>query len=384
MLATQVRQKDSRFYFVAYPAEDLLRRVRFISRYYGEGETIEPYAPRKDDEVAAFIARIEQSEKAFQRQLARQKVKAIQDFYAEAVNQPPIPGAVLLFTAEALHFEAIGSFDNVGNLEEPRHPYLVIDGQHRLAALHFYREKYPSEAKSVHVPCVIFDGKTEDFATEMFVTINSTPTRINKSHLVDLYERVAYAAPDKKVAAKACELLYAQDDSPLQYKVNRLGGRSQQQKWILQAELFNEVHRWVRLESRRLRVRSLARSREVERVARNELYEPLRDFLVATRTVMANSWDNDRYMVTRAVTLKALVRVCADLYRADGKSEDRVHRWAHKLRRLKELETEFRTEGFYERFPAKGQIERVARIHRRIDQLLGLTPIAAEREAESA
>jgi len=382
MLATQVRQKDSRFYFVAYPAEDLLRRVRFISRYYGEGETIEAQAPRKDDEVGAFIARIERSDAAFQRQLARKKVKAIQDFYAEAVNQPPIPGAVLLFTSEALHFEPIGSFDNVGNLEEPRKPYLVIDGQHRLAALHFYRQKFPQEAKSVHVPCVIFDGKTEDFATEMFVTINSTPTRINKSHLVDLYERVAYAAPDKKLAAKVCELLYAADDSPVQYKVNRLGGRSQQQKWILQAELFNEIHRWVRLEGRRLRVRSLTRSRDVERVGRAELYEPLRDFLVAVRTVMANAWDNERYMVTRAVTLKALVRVCADLNRADGKGDERVHRWTHRLRRLKELEPEFRSEGFYERFPAKGQIERVARIHRRINQLLGIAPIAAEKGEE--
>jgi DGQHR domain-containing protein len=382
MLATQVRQKDSRFYFVAYPAEDLLRRVRFISRYYGEGETIEPHAPRKDDEVAAFIGRIERSDAAFQRQLARRKVKAIQDFYAEAVNQPPIPGAVLLFTAEELRFEPIGTFDNVGNLEEPRQPYLIIDGQHRLAALHFYREKFPAEAKSLHVPCVIFDGKTEDFATEMFVTINSTPTRINKSHLVDLYEKVAYASPDRKLAAKVCELLYAESDSPLRYKVNRLGGRSQQQKWILQAELFNDVHRWVRIEARRLKVKGLTRARDIERVARAELYEPLRDFLVAARTVLASSWDNDRYMVTRAVTLKAFVRVCADLNRADGDAEERTKRWTAKLRRLKEIEPDFRGEGFYERFPAKGQVERVARVHRRIDQLLGIEPIAGTREEQ--
>ena len=378
MLATQVRQKDSRFYFVAYPAEDLLRRVRFISRYYGEGDTIEPTALKKDDEVGAFIERIERSDAAFQRGLAKKKVRAIQDFYAEAVNQPPIPGAVLLFTAEELHFEPIGSFDNVGNLVEPRTPYLIIDGQHRLAALHFYREKFPEEAKTMHVPCVIFDGKTEDFATEMFVTINSTPTRINKSHLVDLYERVAYAAPDRKLAAKACELIYAESDSPLQYKVNRLGGRSRQAKWILQAELFNEVHRWVRLEARRLKVKTLTRSRDIERVARHELYEPLRDFLTAAHTALVSSWGNDRYMVTRAVSLKALVRVCADLHRADGDADERVKRWTNKLRKLRDIEPDFRVEGFYERFPAKGQVERVARIHRRIDQLLGIQPLGRE------
>lgn len=42
MLATQIHQKDAVFSFVAYKAEDLLRKVRFISRYYGEGEQIIP------------------------------------------------------------------------------------------------------------------------------------------------------------------------------------------------------------------------------------------------------------------------------------------------------------------------------------------------------
>ena len=100
------------------------------------------------------------------------------------------------------------------------------------------------------MPCVIFDGKSEDFATEMFVIINSTPTRINKSHLVDLYEHVSWAAPDKKFAARVVEHLYSEGDSPLRYRINRLGGRSQQEKWILQAELFNEIHRWAPLDWR--------------------------------------------------------------------------------------------------------------------------------------
>jgi hypothetical protein len=32
---------------------------------------------------------------------------------------------------------------------------------------------------------------------------------------------------------------------------------------------------------------------------------------------------------------------------------------------------EFRAEGFYERFPAKGQVERVRRIHTRLLDVLG-------------
>ncbi|MBS1124152.1 MAG: hypothetical protein H6Q90_6380, partial [Deltaproteobacteria bacterium] len=37
MLATQIRQKDSVFYFCAYPVDDILDKARFISRFYAEG-----------------------------------------------------------------------------------------------------------------------------------------------------------------------------------------------------------------------------------------------------------------------------------------------------------------------------------------------------------
>src|SRR6185436_14353813 len=188
MLATQVRQKDSVFYFAAYPTEDLLDKVRFISRFYGEGDRIAAEEAEDDDEVGRFIAKIEHTDQAFQRVVSKGKVAAIRNFYETAVSQPPIPGTVLLFTAERLDFEPVRGFEHVGHLQVPRGKYLIIDGQHRLAALHFFMKQRPDDARTMHVPCVIFDGKSEDFATEMFVIINSTPTRINKSHLVDLYE----------------------------------------------------------------------------------------------------------------------------------------------------------------------------------------------------
>ena len=103
MTATQIRQKDAVFYFVAYPSEDLLTKVRFISRFYDEGETIKPDEVEADDDVGQFIARIERSDKAFQRMLSRSKVKSIRNFYETAVSQPPIPGTVLLFTPHQKH-----------------------------------------------------------------------------------------------------------------------------------------------------------------------------------------------------------------------------------------------------------------------------------------
>jgi DGQHR domain-containing protein len=374
MMATQIRQKDAVFYFVAYPSEDLLTRVRFISRFYDEqGEQIKPEEVEAEDDVAQFISRIERSEKAFQRQLSRSKVRAIRNFYETAISQPPIPGTVLLFTPQQLRFQRLNEDSTVGHLQEPEEKFLIIDGQHRLAALQFYERTHPDDAKNIHVPCVIFDGRSEDFATEMFVIINSTPTRINKSHLVDLYERVSWAAPDRRFAARIVEMLYSESDSPLRYRINRLGGRSRQEKWILQAELFNEIHRWVR------QAWSKIEKDGADKPAAERDYRKVRDFLKAGAQVWSDSWGNDNYMVTKPVTLKAMIRVCADLASQDADPEEgRVERWRERLAPWAEQVRAFRNEGFYERFPAKGQIERVARIHRELARLAGIQPRSAK------
>ncbi len=379
MLATQVRQKDSVFYFVSYPTDHLLDKVQFISRFYAEEGQIAPAKVEEDDDVAQFISKIERSDSAFQRDLSRAKVAAIKNFYETAQSQPPIPGTVLLFTPERLHFDPLKGFENVGNLEEPRAKYLIIDGQHRLAALHFYRKERAEDARTLHVPCVIFDGKSEDFATEMFVIINSTPTRINKSHLVDLYEKVSWSAPDKRVAAQVVGLLYVESDSPLRYRINRLGGRSQREKWILQAELFNEIHRWVMADWKKLQKQATSRT------LINRLYQVVRDFLKAAEKVWDEAWGNGNYMVTKPVTIKAMLRVCADLAHVDAEPVDgRQKRWERKLAAwTAEIKT-FKNEGFYERFPAKGQVERVARIHRELGRIADIEPVARKKREQDA
>jgi DGQHR domain-containing protein len=370
MIATQVRQKDAIFYFASYPSEQLLQKVRFISRYYDEqGPGIQGEEVPADDDVGQFIAKIEKSDKAFQRTVGKAKVAAIRNFYETAVSQPPIPGVVLLFTPQKLNFRAHTDGSGIGHLQEPDDKFLIIDGQHRLAALQFFEKTHPDDAKNIAVPCVIFDGRTEDFATEMFVIINSTPTRINKSHLVDLYERVSWAEPDRRFAAHIAEMLYSEGDSPLRYRINRLGGRSKQEKWILQAELFNELHKWVKSAWRKIE------SVGTDKRAAAKYYEVVRDFLKASAEAWGDAWGSASHQVTKPVTLKALLRVCADLAAEDAEPADgRVDRWKARLAPWSEQAREFRNEGFYERFPAKGQVERVARIHRELGRLAGIAP----------
>jgi len=204
----------------------------------------------------------------------------------------------------------------------------------------------------------------------MFVIINSTHTRINKSHLVDLYERVSWETPEKKFAAKLVNLLYEESDSPLRYRINRLGGRSRQEKWVLQSEVFNEVFKVVQRNRRFFDDHFAMRA--------DRAYALLRDYLKAVRDVMDAVWgDNEKFMFTRDVSLKALFRVFGDLIRnrkiVQAWDEDRSPKvFTNAIKPWADLAREFRAEGFYERFAAKGQVERVRRIHTRLAQNLNL------------
>ena len=367
MFALRMRQKESEFYFVSYPAEDLLRKVRFVSRFYGDhGEVIGGDGKKKKvDDVERYVQAIEKNSKSFQRTLNRRKVKQIKDVYRNETRQPVIPGAVLLFSTEKLEFQPLKGMERAGNLVEPRSDFLIIDGQHRLAGLHFYLQEEDADRR-IEVPVVIFDGKTSDFATEMFVVINSTHTRINRSHLIDLYERIEWGTdPDKKYAAGLVRSLYENDDSPLQYHINMLGGRSAQEMWINQAQIFGEVHRLVK------RKDAQHRFRDGRGWNKDRGYGLVRDTLKALRSAFGDAWgDNKNYMVTRDVTIGAMLRLCGDVAaKVDSTlmpGHELLKTLETRLRPIKELVFDFRRDGFYERFPARGPLERIDIIRTRL------------------
>jgi DGQHR domain-containing protein len=360
-----MRQKEAEFYFVSYPAEDLIKKVRFVSRYYGDHEqAVGGETPRQMDDVERFIREIERSSEAFQRRLSERKVRQIRDFYRSESTQPLIPGSILLFTQESLSFEPRHGYERVGDLQEPLGRFLVIDGQHRLAGLYFYLQE-PDADPRLEVPCIIFDAKTADYATEMFVIINSTHTRINKSHLVDLYERIEWGAdPEKKYAAALIRRLYENPDSPLRYHISMLGGRSSRDLWINQAQIFNEIYHLV------TRPDTNAYFKDGRGYNKDRGYFLLRDVFKAAKEVFADAWgDNQKYMVTRDFTLRALVRVAGDVIKnysalVNDDSESLHEALRRQFAPWEGIVRDFRREGFYERFPAENQTKRVEKIHR--------------------
>ncbi len=56
MLAPRVTQKEGAFYTVAYPAEDLLRRIRFTTRFEADEGKITADAPAEADDIGIAIS----------------------------------------------------------------------------------------------------------------------------------------------------------------------------------------------------------------------------------------------------------------------------------------------------------------------------------------
>ena len=97
-----------------------------------------------------------------------------------------------------------------------------------------------------------------------------------------------------------------------------------------------------------------------------------------------DAWGNGAYMITKPVTIKAMLRVCADLAHVDADPIDgRQKRWERHLAAWTPETKTFKNEGFYERFPAKGQVERVARIHRELGRLASIDPVARKQREQA-
>jgi DGQHR domain-containing protein len=253
-------------------------------------------------------------------------------------------------------------------LQDPEENFLIIDGQHRLAALQFYERTHPDDAKNINVPCVVFDGRSEDFATEMFVIINSTPTRINKSHL--LTSTNESPGPNQTAASPRTLSRCSTAKGTAPCATASTGS-------VVEASRRNGFSRPNLQRDSSLGEASLDENRKegTDKRAAARYYAVVRDFLKAAAEVWGQAWGNSDYMVTKPVTLKAMVRVCADLAAEDADPEEaRIGRWRERLSPWREQIRNFRNEGFYERFPAKGQVERVARIHRELARLASISP----------
>ena len=107
-------------------------------------------------------------------------------------------------------------------------------------------------------------------------------------------------------------------------------------------------------------------------------FELIADYLKAVRTVMEKVWgSNEKYKFTSSVYAESRDSRVVGSHawtRTSSRSGARIQVRAPFEKLIApwaQLQDEFRNEGFYERFPAKGQIERVRVIEQRLLRQMG-------------
>ncbi|MBL8751005.1 MAG: hypothetical protein JNK78_17730, partial [Planctomycetes bacterium] len=134
---------------------------------------------------------------------------------------------------------------------------------------------------------------------------------------------------------------------------------------INQAQIFGEVYRLIR------RKDAQHRFKDGRGWNKDRGYGLVRDTLKALRTAFGTAWgDNKNHMVTRDVTIGAMLRMCGDVAaRIDATiapGADLLKLLESRCKPIGEIASEFGRDGFYERFPARGQLERIDVIKKRL------------------
>ncbi len=243
--AHRVKQFGVEFFQASFSAKDIDRLVKFEVLGYTGVEAPAGKAARATNRARvnweALEKRIGESETAYQRPVIRRKIDELVAYYRDckdAGTLPAIPGAVIITSEKRFTFTPMASQHDLGLLQIPEeHGVLrVLDGQHRLLALHALTQA--GENLGIEVPAVLFDRLDARQIVELFVTINAKHTRLNPSHIVSLAGRKLYPDPNQALAHDVIRSLNEDETSPLHGEIKMLGTGAGR---VSQAPLAEEI-----------------------------------------------------------------------------------------------------------------------------------------------
>ena len=307
--AHRVKQYGVEFYQASFSAHEIDRLVRFEVLGFGGA----PPAPGKAPRAArtrvnwqVLESRIGESADAYQRPVIRRKIEELTAYFTdcrEAGKLPAIPGAVIITSDKRLTFKALGHHGALGTLEIPEEPGVlrVLDGQHRLLALHALATE--GDLTGLDVPAVLFDTLDAQQIVELFVTINAKHTRLNPSHLVSLAGRKLYPDENQALAHDIIRALNEDDSSPLQGEVKMLGiGRGR----VAQAPLAEEI---VDLVESVEKMGGKGRAREFRESGRRFFL----NYVKSLSQTFPQAWAGRKYSIKTGTALRAFIRVAPDV-----------------------------------------------------------------------
>jgi len=177
----------------------------------------------------------------------------------------------------------------------------VLDGQHRLLALHALTQA--GENLGIEVPAVLFDRLDARQTVELFVTINAKHTRLNPSHIVSLAGRKLYPDPNQALAHDVIRSLNEDDTSPLAGEIKMLGtGRGR----VSQAPLAEEIVEFFETVEK---IGGGARTNELRQNAKRFFL----NYMKAVAGVFPTAWAGRKYSIKTGSALRAFIRVAPDV-----------------------------------------------------------------------
>jgi DGQHR domain-containing protein len=345
--ARRVKQFGVEFFQAGLSAKDIDRLVKFEVLGYSGGPDAEQPKSRSSTRSRvnwdSLERRISESETAYQRPVIRRKIDELATYYREckdAGSLPAIPGAVIITSEKRFTFTPVAGHHDLGLLQIPEeHGVLrVLDGQHRLLALHALSQA--GESLNIEVPAVLFDTLDARQIVELFVTINAKHTRLNPSHIISLSGRKLYPDPNQALAHDIIRSLNDDDTSPLHSEIKMLGtGRGR----VSQAPLAEEM---VDLFETVEKVGGSARIGELRQGAKRFFL----NYVKAIAVTFPQAWAGRKYSIKTGAALRAFIRVAPDVM-ARAKElkrdafdlhaiRDAIKPWAERLR-----DRRFETEG---------------------------------------
>jgi DGQHR domain-containing protein len=308
--AHRVKQFGVEFYQASFSAKDIDRLVKFeVLGYSGSAPPQEQRGARSARgrvNWEILEKRIAESETAYQRPVIRRKIDELVSYYREckdAATLPAIPGAVIITSEKRFTFTPLASHHDLGLLQIPEEfgVLRVLDGQHRLLALHALSQA--GESLAIEVPAVLFDTLDARQIVELFVTINAKHTRLNPSHIISLAGRKLYPDPNQALAHDVIRSLNEDETSPLHGEIKMLGtGRGR----VSQASLAEEI---VDLLETVAKVGGNARVQELRQGAKRFFL----NYAKAIAAVFPAAWAGRKYSIKTGAALRAFIRVAPDV-----------------------------------------------------------------------
>lgn len=356
--ALEIHQAGTSFYIARFSAHDAVRLVSFVQR--GPAATKRSRGRVLADHVWGALQQVPFEERSYQREIKAAKIQEIVGYYEKIEEELPlIPTPILLAAKEKLTVEQSRP---LVTLQIPNEPgaFGIIDGQHRMLALKVYIEQHPDV--TFDVPVVIFSGESVAHMVELFAVINSTQTRVPRSHIYDLtLERPKHLQePGLADAYRVVRYLNEEDESPLRGKVRMTGhGRG---GWVAQAPLVDELI--ALLEDKRTRFHTWLDTPEKKGTF-------FRNFFTAVQRALPGPWRFDKkYALKTSHVLRALLRASRDVLErareAGGERVPTADALAAMVAKWAALEPSLKKEEFYKTYFGSGPRRAVDMIYRRL------------------